>query len=145
MVKCMGIAALTMLVGFSTPAQAARMDGDAVIGGAIGAAAGAAVGSIIGGRDGAIVGGGLGGVVGVAAATSDRDEKRVVRERVVRERVVVVRDDDRPRHYRHYHRDNGRHLGHYRHRDDDRCDRERYAYERYERRDGYGRRSYYYD
>jgi hypothetical protein len=59
--------------------------------------------------------------------------------------VVVVRDDGRHHYYRHHHHDNGRHLGHYKHRDDDRCDRERYAYERYGRRDGYGHRYYYYD
>lgn len=94
--KRLGVLILTLVAGISTPAHAAGVDGDAVIGGAIGAAAGAAVGSAVGGREGAIVGGGLGGAAGAAVATAGKKH----------EEVVVVRDHD-------HHRDNGRHLGHH--------------------------------
>ncbi len=129
MIRRLGVVALTMVVGFSTPAQAARVDGDAVIGGALGAAAGAVVGSAIGGRDGAIIGGGLGGVMGAVVATSGREE----------ERVVVVRD--RYPHYPYYrHYDHGRHLGYGYYRPRYRCDY-RYAHEE----EGYRGHHHHYD
>ena len=93
---------VSLLAGFAATAQA--VDGDAVIGGALGGATGAMVGSAMGGREGAIIGGAIGGAAGTAVATSERKRE-----------VVVVKDG----HYRH---DNGLHLGHYkqkhRHHDD---------------------------
>ncbi|MFA6901037.1 MAG: glycine zipper domain-containing protein [Desulfurivibrionaceae bacterium] len=88
-----------MISSISTSALAEGVDGKAVLGGAIGGAAGAAVGSAVGGKTGAIVGAGVGGAAGAAIATSDSNP---------REKVVVVHDDD--------HHDNGRHLGHKKHR-----------------------------
>lgn len=65
------IAMAALLTAVSTTAMADHgyyrgIDGNAVIGGAIGGGAGAAVGSMIGGRDGAIIGGALGGATGAA-------------------------------------------------------------------------------
>lgn len=65
------IALAALLTAVSTTAMADHgyyrgIDGNAVIGGAIGGGAGAAVGSMIGGRDGAIIGGALGGATGAA-------------------------------------------------------------------------------
>jgi outer membrane lipoprotein SlyB len=91
-----------LLSAISVPAFAGSIDGNAVLGGALGGAAGAAVGSAVGGRDGAIIGAGVGGAAGAAITTSDRRTERV------REREVVYVDDD--------HHDNGRHLGHYKHK-----------------------------
>lgn len=90
MLLVMGVLAVS-----ATTAKA--VDGDAVLGGAIGGGAGAAVGSAVGGRNGAIIGGAIGGGAGAAIATSGRNERQ----------VVVVRERERERH------DNGRHLGHY--------------------------------
>ena len=104
-----GVTGLALLAVFASSAQAGSIDGNAVIGGALGGGAGAAVGSAIGGRDGAIIGGAIGGAAGTAAMASDRREPRV------RQREVYY-DDDR--------HDNGRHRGQYkqknrnRHRDD---------------------------
>lgn len=81
------------------PAHAHGVDGDAVIGGALGGAAGAAIGSAMGGRDGAIIGGALGGATGTALMTSNRRESSVRRE-------VIYVDG---------HHDHGRHRGHYKH------------------------------
>ncbi len=103
--KRVGILAFCVISSISASAFADGVDGNAVLGGALGGAAGAAVGSAIGGRDGAMVGAGLGGVAGVAVATSGR--KAPVR---TRERVVYVHERE--------HHDNGRHLGHYKHRRD---------------------------
>lgn len=100
--KRLAIVALTLSVGLSMPTLAAAVDGDAVIGGAIGGAAGAAIGSAVGGREGAVIGGGLGGAAGAAVATSGKP----------REKEVVVVHEEEERH----HHDNGRHLGHYKHK-----------------------------
>ncbi|MCX5875299.1 MAG: hypothetical protein NT087_03175 [Deltaproteobacteria bacterium] len=86
-----------MISSISTSALAAGVNGDAVIGGALGGAAGAAVGSAIGGRDGAMIGAGLGGVAGVAVATSDNNARARGRGNVG------------------YAQDNGRHRGHHKH------------------------------
>jgi outer membrane lipoprotein SlyB len=91
--------ALALLAVLTTPSWAGRIDGDAVVGGALGGAAGAAIGSAVGGRDGAIIGGGVGGAAGAALMANDRTQTRVVRQR-----EVVYVDD---------HHDNGRHRGHY--------------------------------
>lgn len=91
--KILMVLALGVLAVSATTAKAG-MDGEAILGGAIGGGAGAAVGSAVGGRNGAIIGGAVGGAAGAAVATSDR-----------RREVVVVHDDDR--------HDNGRHLGYY--------------------------------
>lgn len=98
--KILMILAMGVLVVSATTAKAG-IDGDAVIGGAIGGGAGAAVGSAVGGRDGAIIGGALGGAAGVAVATSDRKQTTSVRKEV----IVVREGDDR--------HDNGLHRGHY--------------------------------
>jgi len=97
----MKTALLTALViSVSTWAMpAAAIDGDAVIGGALGGAAGAAVGSAVGGRNGAIVGAGIGGAAGAAVATSGKQE---------RHREVVYVEDD--------HHDHGKHKGHHKHK-----------------------------
>jgi hypothetical protein len=95
-----GMTGLALLAILTAPAHAGRVDGDAVIGGALGGATGAAIGSAVGGRDGAIIGGAIGGATGTAMMTSDRREPRVVRER-----EVIYVDD-----HRH---DNGLHRGHY--------------------------------
>jgi len=92
--------ALSTLV---SPALAGGIDGNAVIGGALGGGAGAAVGSAVGGRDGAIIGGAIGGAAGAAIATSGSKETKVVTKEVVVEKEVYVRD-------RH---DNGLHRGHH--------------------------------
>lgn len=100
--------ALIALAAFAAPALAGGIDGNAVIGGALGGGAGAAVGSAIGGRDGAIIGGAIGGATGAAIAT--KGSKRTVVER------DVVYEDERGHH------DNGLHRGHHKHRhghDDD--------------------------
>ena len=91
--KILMVLVLGVLVVSAATAKAG-MDGEAILGGAIGGGAGAAVGSAVGGRNGAIIGGAVGGAAGAAVATSDR-----------RREVMVVHDDD-------YH-DNGRHLGQY--------------------------------
>lgn len=93
--KVLMLLAMGVLVISATTAKA--VDGDAILGGAIGGGAGAAVGSAVGGRNGAIIGGAIGGGAGAAIATSGRNERE----------VVVVRERERGRH------DNGRHLGHY--------------------------------
>lgn len=94
-----GLTGLALLAVLSAPAHAGRVDGDAVIGGALGGATGAAIGSAVGGRDGAIIGGAIGGATGTAMMTSERRQPRVVRER-----EVIYVDD---------HHDNGLHRGHY--------------------------------
>jgi hypothetical protein len=87
---------MALVISVSTWAMpAAAIDGDAVIGGALGGAAGAAVGSAVGGRNGAIVGAGVGGAAGAAVATSGRKEHRYT-------------DDD--------HHDHGKHKGHHKHK-----------------------------
>ncbi|MDO9189258.1 MAG: hypothetical protein Q7U24_05270 [Sulfurimicrobium sp.] len=93
-----GVTGLVLLAVFASSAQAGSIDGNAVIGGALGGGAGAAVGSAIGGRDGAIIGGAIGGAAGTAAMASERREPRV------RQREVYY-DDGR--------HDNGRHRGPY--------------------------------
>lgn len=95
-----GLTMLALFAVLSAPAHAGRVDGDAVIGGALGGATGAAIGSAVGGRDGAIIGGAIGGATGTAMMASDRRQPRVVRER-----EVIYVDD-----HRH---DNGLHRGHY--------------------------------
>jgi len=97
--KVLMLLAMGVLVVSASTAKA--VDGDAILGGALGGGAGAAIGSAVGGRDGAIIGGAVGGAAGVAVATSDR-KRETVR---VRKEVVYVDDRD--------HHDNGRHLGHY--------------------------------
>ncbi|MDD5329675.1 MAG: hypothetical protein PHX38_06695 [Sulfuricella sp.] len=96
--KILMVLAMGVLVVSATTAKAG-MDGDAILGGAIGGGAGAAVGSAMGGRDGAIIGGALGGAAGAAVATSDRRQTAVVKKE-----VIVVREGEG-------HHDNGRHLG----------------------------------
>ena len=96
-----GVTGLALLAGLAMPAQAG-VDGNAIVGGALGGAAGAAIGSAVGGRDGAIIGGAIGGATGTAVLTSNRREPSVRRE------VVYVDDRD--------HHDNGRHRGQYKHR-----------------------------
>lgn len=90
---------VTLLAVLAMPSWAGSIDGNAVVGGALGGAAGAAIGSAVGGRDGAIIGGAVGGATGTALMTNDRRQTRVVRQR-----EVVYVDD---------HHDNGRHRGHY--------------------------------
>jgi outer membrane lipoprotein SlyB len=91
------------LATLAAPTLAGGIDGNAVIGGAIGGGTGAAVGSAIGGRDGAIIGGAIGGAAGAAIATSGSKETKVVTKKVIVEKEVYVRD-------RH---DNGLHRGHH--------------------------------
>lgn len=88
------VAAVFSALAWSMPVAA--LDGEAIVGGALGGAAGAAVGSAVGGRNGAIIGAGVGGAAGAAVATSGRKE---------RQREVFYADDD--------HRDNGRYKGHH--------------------------------
>ncbi len=92
------LSAFALLSALAMPSWAGSIDGDAVIGGALGGGAGAAVGSAIGGRDGAIIGGAVGGAAGTALMANDRRPARVVRQR-----EVVYMDG---------HRDNGKHRGH---------------------------------
>ena len=89
-------AAVLSALAWVTPAAA--LDGEAIVGGALGGAAGAAVGSAVGGRNGAIVGAGVGGAAGAAVATSGRKAKQ--RE------VVYAEDDDhdRGKHKKHHKR-----------------------------------------
>jgi hypothetical protein len=94
---------LFALATLAAPALAGGVDGNAVIGGAIGGGAGAAVGSAIGGRDGAIIGGAIGGAAGAAIATKDSRETKVVTKE-----VVVVKEVYAPAHH-----DNGLHRGHH--------------------------------
>jgi hypothetical protein len=99
---------LFALAALAAPAFAGGIDGNAVLGGALGGGAGAAVGSAIGGRDGAIIGGAIGGATGAAIATKGS------KPAVVEKEVVYVHE--------HGHHDNGLHRGHHkgRHgRDDD--------------------------
>lgn len=96
--------ALFALAAFAAPALAGGIDGNAVIGGALGGGAGAAVGSAVGGRDGAIIGGAIGGATGAAIATSGSKQQKVVTKQVVVEKEVV---------YVHDHHDNGLHRGHH--------------------------------
>jgi outer membrane lipoprotein SlyB len=105
------LAAWAAMACVSYPVQAQGVNGDAVIGGALGGAAGAAIGSAVGGRDGAIIGGAVGGATGTALMTSGRREPSVRRE------VVYVDDHD--------HRDNGLHRGHYK-------QKHRHRHERYQ-------------
>jgi hypothetical protein len=92
---------LFALTAIAAPAFAGGVDGNAVIGGAIGGGTGAAVGSAIGGRDGAIIGGAIGGAAGAAIATSGT-------KKVVVEKEVVIHEVD--------HHDNGLHRGHRKHK-----------------------------
>jgi uncharacterized protein YcfJ len=100
---------IVLLANFAAPVQARDIDGGAVIGGALGGATGAAVGSTIGGREGAIIGGGLGGALGAAVGSSESEPRR---KQVVEKKVVHIHEVN------HYHKrhDNGRHLGHFKHR-----------------------------
>lgn len=86
-----------VLAGMASTVYA--VDGNAVLGGALGGGAGAAIGSAVGGRDGAIIGGAIGGAAGTAVATSGSGSGGH------RETVIV-----REREQRH---DNGLHLGQY--------------------------------
>jgi outer membrane lipoprotein SlyB len=98
---------LCFLASLAAPVLAGGIDGQAVIGGALGGATGAAVGSAIGGRDGAIVGGAIGGAAGVAIATDGKKaEKPATRQVIVEKEVVYV-----PSHH-----DNGLHLGQTKHK-----------------------------
>lgn len=106
MKKFFNLGGLALAAILAAPVQASGIDGDAVVGGALGGAAGAAVGSAIGGRDGAIIGGALGGATGTAVMTNHRRERVVVKKE---REVVYVRDD-------HEHHDRGRHLGHHKHK-----------------------------
>jgi len=86
--------ALATLLAFSIPAALADgVNGNAILGGAVGGGAGAAVGSMAGGREGAIVGSALGAAAGTAIATRPRSN------------VIYVTEE-----YRH---DNGLHRGWY--------------------------------
>ena len=96
------ILVLVALSAFAAPVFA--VDGNAVLGGALGGGAGAAVGSALGGRDGAIIGGALGGAAGAAIATSGSKQTQVVTKEVIVEKEVVYVPG------RH---DNGLHLGHH--------------------------------
>ena len=97
--------AVLYLASLAVPAFA--VDGQAVLGGAIGGGTGAAVGSAIGGRDGAIIGGAIGGAAGAAIATSGKkSEKPATKEVIVEKEVVYVPG-------RH---DNGLHLGQQKHK-----------------------------
>ena len=87
-------AAVFSALVWSIPSLA--LDGEAIVGGALGGAAGAAVGSAVGGRNGAIIGAGVGGAAGAAVATSGRKE---------RHREVAYAEDD--------HRDHSRSKGHH--------------------------------
>lgn len=98
-----GVTGLALLAVLAMPAQAGSIDGNAVIGGALGGATGAAVGSAVGGRNGAIIGAGVGGAAGAAVMGSDREPR-------VRQREVYYEEE------RH---DNGRHRGHRKHRHHD--------------------------
>ena len=91
---------LIMSLGLSLPALADKIDGGAVIGGAIGGGAGAAVGSAIGGKEGAIIGGAIGGGAGAAIGSKSSEPK----ERVAVKKTVIVDE---------YDHDNGLKRGHY--------------------------------
>ena len=97
---------LLALAALAAPAFAGGIDGNAVIGGALGGGAGAAVGSAIGGRNGAIIGGAIGGATGAAIGSKGSKHND--------EREVVYVDE-------HDHHDNGLHRGHHkgRHGHDD--------------------------
>lgn len=95
---------LLALAALAAPAFAGGIDGNAVLGGALGGGAGAAVGSAIGGRDGAIIGGAIGGATG-AAIGSKRSKQTVVEREVVYEHDYDHHDYDR--------HDNGLHRGHH--------------------------------
>jgi len=103
------VIAFSMGLMLGCSAYAGQVDGDAVIGSALGAAAGAAIGSAVGGKDGAIIGGGAGGALGAAATAKDQPVRKTqtVQRSVVAQPVIVI--DDRE-HHRH---DNGKHKGHY--------------------------------
>lgn len=79
-----------VMLSASMHLHAGSIDGNAVIGGALGGATGAAVGSAVGGKNGAIIGAGIGGATGAALMASESKDKH----------------DD------HYHHDNGLHRGH---------------------------------
>lgn len=89
---------------FACPVYAGGVDGQAVLGGAIGGGAGAAIGSAVGGREGAIIGGAIGGAAGVAIATDGKSEPKTTSKQVVVEKEVVYVPVGR--------HDNGLHLGH---------------------------------
>lgn len=97
--------AVLFLGMLAVPAYAGGVDGQAVLGGAIGGGAGAAVGSAIGGREGAIIGGAIGGAAGVAIATDGKSEPKTVTKQVVVEKEVVYVPVGK--------HDNGLHRGHY--------------------------------
>lgn len=59
------------LISLSGTGMANQIDGNAVLGAAIGGAAGAAIGSQVGGRNGAIIGGAMGGGTGAAIGSSN--------------------------------------------------------------------------
>lgn len=99
--------ALLALAALAAPTLAGGIDGNAVLGGAIGGGTGAAVGSAIGGRDGAIIGGAIGGAAGAAIATSGNKDEKVVTKQVVVEKVV-----EREVVYVPARHDNGLHRGH---------------------------------
>lgn len=88
----------------ASPVYAGGVDGQAVLGGAIGGGAGAAIGSAVGGREGAIIGGAIGGAAGVAIATDGKSEPKTVTKQVVVEKEVVYVQSGK--------HDNGLHLGH---------------------------------
>jgi|GEM_PF-2211852 len=115
---------------------AGDINGNVVVGGAIGAAAGSAVGSAIGGKDGAIIGAGAGGIIGAAIA-SDEKPKRNTRTRVIQRETILIRDRSRD-HNVHY--DQGRHLGHYKKKH-----KHKYEYNRDHDRDYDRNRERYYD
>ena len=104
---------LTLLV-VSTLTHAGDIDGSAVFGSALGAAAGSAIGSAAGGTQGAIIGGGAGGAIGAAMGSKNtgvQSQSRVVtQERVVtRDRVIYVDDRRDDRGYRGHHKEKRHH------------------------------------
>ena len=103
--------ALSLMAVFAIHLQAGEVDGGAVLGSAIGAAAGSAIGSAIGGKEGAIIGGGVGGATG--AAVGRRNEPVQTGTRVTREGVIVPTQTVIVQ--GKHHRDNGKHLGQYKH------------------------------
>ena len=106
----LSIASTILLLALADGAFAGGIDGQAVLGGAIGGGAGAALGSVVGGRDGAIIGAGVGGAAGAALATERRQAPAPRPEvRVVEREVVVVDEGCWPpghcKHKKHKHKD----------------------------------------
>lgn len=101
--KYLFIASLITSIGL----HAGQIDGNAVLGSALGAAAGSALGSAAGGKEGAIIGGGAGGAIGAAIGSSKSNTG------VATQAHIGYSGDRRDYDDRDGHHDNGKHKGHY--------------------------------